>query len=235
MFRIVVFGAALVLVGCAPPPPGFRIHPPELRDRIGVIAIAVPRLPLGADEDGALRSQLDAQLGERLRAAGFGVVSSDEWERLWRSLASDVGGIYDPKTGAGDDAKFEIVYDAAFRELRASRGVDAVAFLSIELIHLFGVSERAAACGGRVEIFWPGGWHGQRATIATVACLELGIYDDLHGSVYGLRTLVEATETHGHQTRARRRRDERFADGEGLSQAIDRVVSPFVEKVRPSD
>ncbi|MEZ4281289.1 MAG: hypothetical protein R3F21_16930 [Myxococcota bacterium] len=228
-------GFVPAFAGCGKPPLGFQVPPDEIRDGFDVVAIAPMRLPPTEDGHLEVRAQLESLLRDRLIAAGLEVVGSDEFEPLWRSLSADVGGIHDPKTGVGDESKFEIVFDAAYRELRATRGVDAIAQLSIGFDPDFAVSDRAVACGGWSRIYWPGGWHGARATMVTVACLDLSLFDEFRRQLYGVRTPIEVVETHGHQTRARRRKGEAFADPEGLERALDRVVSSFVDVVGDGD
>lgn len=222
-------------MGCAQPPFGFGVPAEEVRDRFDVVALASIRLPSSFARRNEIASRLEAGLEERLVEAGLGVVPTSEFERLWRALADDVGGIHDPRTGMADDEKFEIVSDAAYRELRASRNVDAVAYLSVDLEYVYGVWEFVFACGGRTEIYWPGGWYGPRATMVTVACLELDVYDASRRHLYGVRSMVQVIETHGHQTRATRPDEEIFADVEGVSRSLDLVVSPFTKIVGRGD
>lgn len=229
---LAVLAGLACAMGCGATRSGFRVPGPEVRDLVGVVAIARPVVPYDVDAIGDLRTHLERSLIRSFESAGLRVVGSAEWEAAWRRSAADVGGVYDANTGEVDESKYEIVRQAVRRDLFTEHGVDAIAHLSIESEEHYGTSREVAACGRWVPVFWPGGWRGGKTTLVRVACLKIVIVDRAGRALYGLRTPLEVTETFGHQTRAVRGPAGLFRDRDELADALGRIVDPFVENER---
>jgi hypothetical protein len=205
-----VLAIATMLGGCVKPYDPFRIPSFELRDRVRTIAVAPLEVSSTLVDRSYTRAEIEPMVTERLRAGGFTIVPSDEMEVLWRRAAGDVGGIFDPVTGAADKERFTAVGAAVHRDLAWSP-VDY--------------------CGTRSDVYWPGGFipFEERATIVLVLCLNTGLYDLEGRELYGIRHGLEAIETYLGQTRAVRPMNERLRDRERLVQAVDATLGPLVK------
>jgi hypothetical protein len=122
-------GLALLVSGCAKPYNPFRIARDELRGRIHIIALAPIRVDPDVVDAVPARERIERMARERLSAGGFTVVETKEMERLWREAATDVGDVFDPITGKGDEKRFKLVEDAVYRELGSRYRVNAVLYL----------------------------------------------------------------------------------------------------------
>lgn len=222
---------AVVLTACAAPYDPFRIPIAELRSRVRTIAVA----PLLAAPDvvdvARAGATIEPLLADRIAAAGFAVVPSDVMERAWRRAAEDVGGVFDPVTGAADPERFEAVQAAVFRDLRTRHHVDAVLHATIAVVALPLTGGTVSYCGRRSDaIYWPSSAAGglrTEPTLVTVLCLNAWLYDMEQRELYGIRHGIEPVGTYLRQTRAVRPIAERLGDRARLTTAVDEVLGPL--------
>lgn len=208
----------------------FRVPAAEIRARVSRIALA----PLRAaskfvDRDG-VQQRLHRAIAARLTAGGFEVVDANVMSEIWRAAADDVGGIYDAKTGEGDDERWEAVRNATYRELRGAHEVDAVLYMGLVVESSYLDGRTAFVCGIRDELYWTGDW-GLMTVATAVQNLCLGVeLVDLDGRpLYSIQVGGENFETYAQQTLARRPIAERFRDAERLARIVDHVIGPLAD------
>jgi len=224
--------AAMLAAACqsAPKYDPFRVPAPELRARVARIALAPLRAPIGTVDRDSVQERIQRAITARLTAGGFEVVDVNVMSEIWRAASDDVGGIYDVKTGEGDDERWEAVRDATYRELRAAHAVDAVLYMGLVVESSYLDGRTAFVCGVRDELYWTGDWG--LATVATAVqnlCLGVELVDLDGRSLYSIQVGGENVETYAQQTLARRPIAERFRDGERLARIVDRVIGPLAE------
>ena len=78
-----------------------------------------------------VRKQFESLMTAKLSEAGFSVVPSDEYRKIWEQLVKAHGGVFDPVTGKKDDARYEAIQKKAAQEISARLPINAVLYLSI--------------------------------------------------------------------------------------------------------
>lgn len=194
---------------------------------IASLGSRVPRL--SSDQVAAV---FEGRAVERLEKAGVAVVGTGVWEEVWRRYADDIGGVYDATTGEADEEKYTTVKEAVTRELVEEHGVDAILFLLVAAVENEGVMRDVRACGGTVEVYWPGNWRArqpreQAATLVRSVCLVGSLQDSNGKELFGRQAPIAAIETRAEQTRAMRPSAEFFQDGYMIDNAIEFVLHPF--------
>lgn len=225
---------ALLASACTTTPyDPFRIPAAELRERVRIIALA----PLQANSEIAdrarAREQIEPLVIARLEAGGFEVVPSAEMERYWRAAAADVGDVFDPVTGKVDPERYDAVESAVFHELRSEHAADAVLWLRIYTVDLYGAGSRTTFCGTTDDVYWPAGQLSrlQTATLVFATCLSTTLYDMEERELYGIRSGLETVETFAWQTRAERPLEGRLRDPARLQQAVEQTLGPLADRL----
>lgn len=217
----------------------FRISESELRTRVQTIALAPLRVSPWLAEPAFARAQIEPLAVARLVEGGFAVVPSAEMERLWGSIAVEVGNLFDPESGEVDQERWEAVEAAVYRDLQSEHGVDAVLYLWISSVDLHIPPPNPAYCGIRDSLYWPNQNLGfaeytkakSSPTLARALCLNANLHDMETREIYGIRSGLELTETFASQTKAKRPMEERLRDPDRLQQAIEAVVGPLADAV----
>ena len=230
---------ALVSSACATPYDPFKIPDSELRERVKTIALAPLSVnPLLVDRSYA-RSQIEPLATARLTAGGFQVVPSEEMEKLWLSIATDVGELFDPVSGEVNDERYEAVESAVYRDLHSIHGVDAVLYLGVKLVYVHIPKGQAGYCGRTDDLYWPerkigfaDRLAGHHVTLAGTLCLEAKLFDMEERNIYGIRGGLEVFETYVWQTRYTRPVEERLHNLERLNEVIEVVVGPLADAAR---
>lgn len=178
---------ALIGAGCATSPTPynpFKIVQEELYGKVQTIALAPVGVPTGIEHPRSVQVKFEALIGAQLRAAGFSIVSSQKVVEIWKRMAAQSGGFYNPVDGRLDKAKFQAVRAHILRELGAQFKVDAVLYANIQVVHQVefagnkaswdGTSELVTSSGG-IDLFGPN-YHGRVSTLSLFVVLE-----DMHG------------------------------------------------------
>jgi hypothetical protein len=221
------------LAGCAGNPPSAPapFQPAEEMRQRGVrsIALAPLRVESGVVDAARARAELEPRITARLVAAGFAVVPSEEYERLWRATAGEVGSVWDPVTGKLDRARFDAVEASVQHELRVRLQADAVLRTSVVAAPFYLPGPTLWFYGTSELLYWPPAeaafTHLERATYAVASCLELRLVDLEERELYVDRGGLETIETYARQTRAERPFEERMRDPERLDQAVDYAIT----------
>jgi hypothetical protein len=116
------------------PDPALRIPEADFRARIHTLCLNPLRATVDLREAKTRLLGFEDLLQERLRAAGFALVSSDQVLETWRRAAADAGGYFDRDSGRRDEAKFDVVKQQALRTLQEQFGCDAILTPTIALV-----------------------------------------------------------------------------------------------------
>jgi hypothetical protein len=229
----------LVLLGCAVPPAPPPLQPAAEMQQRGVrtIALAPLRVDGGIAEPVRARSELEPRVTARLVAAGFTVVPSAELDGLWKSAAGEVGAVYDPVTGEVDRERFDAVQASVLHDLRVRHHADAVLHIAVVRVSFYLPDATLWFYGTKDLLYWPrqeGGLSGfDRATYATVSCLDLRLTDLDERELFTDRGGLETIETYARQTHAERPLDERMRDPKRLEQAVDYAMTALTGPAVP--
>jgi hypothetical protein len=96
--------------------------------RLGVIS---PVLPPGFTQREDLKAMLEAKVSDALRQAGFEVVGSEDYKAALDRFIAQLGGIYDPRTGALKRAQSSAADENARREFVDKDHLDGFVYLSL--------------------------------------------------------------------------------------------------------
>jgi hypothetical protein len=79
----------------------------------------------------SVRITFESLISDRLRAAGFEVVDPATGGAIGRRLVDSLGGLFDPRTGAVDTARAELVRARVIAALHAEHGADGMIYWRI--------------------------------------------------------------------------------------------------------
>ncbi|WP_395402006.1 hypothetical protein ACHMW6_28495 [Pseudoduganella sp. UC29_106] len=105
MRKLLVFALSLLLAGCVATTPSLpsdnRISPSFRQPPAGSLIVLLPAEVEAAELESGIAILMNA-LHQRLLASGYKVVKLDQdsHDAIWSQEVKDVGGIYDPNTGA---------------------------------------------------------------------------------------------------------------------------------------
>lgn len=80
------------------------------------------------------RKSFEALMTTRLSEAGFSVIPSKEYGKIWDRLAKEQGGFFDPGTGKKDKAKYEATQKKSVKEISAKFPINAVLYPSVVIV-----------------------------------------------------------------------------------------------------
>lgn len=175
---------ALVGAGCATPPPlpdPFKIAQDEFYRQIKTLALAPIAMPRGLEDPEPVRAKFESLITAKLREAGFSTAPSQQFADIWQRMADQVGGLFDPRTGQLDEAKFKTVREHALRELSATFKADALMQARIQPVT---VPFRARPFFQSSEATW----HGTSQSVESTGS---------RGSVGALSLIVTIVDSHG--------------------------------------
>ena len=219
---------ALTGAGCATDP--LKIAQHIIPGQIKTIALAPVGVPPDLGHPEPVMAKFESLLEAKLREGGFSIVPSREFVEIWKRMAEQVGGYFDPVTGKREEAKFRAVQEHALRELSATFKADALVQARIQPVTVpFRATE--ATWHGTSQLV-EGGW--QR--FGTIGALSLVItIVDSHGVVMytnagGIQLLAEFK---GNQL-VLVPRHELFTDEERNAAAVNIALGPLVKQSGPT-
>jgi len=132
-------GTLLLLVvvgGCATASPtsSFLIPEEQFRTRVKRIALAPIAVPpkLGVSEPTRLR--FDALIEAKVQEAGFAILPARDWAEVFTREQQEVGGLFDPQTGALDEAKVKAALARTVEAIRGKFQMDAILFPRVHVV-----------------------------------------------------------------------------------------------------
>lgn len=233
--RVASMLLAFLGLACVTPYDPFRVPAADLRTRIDTIALAPFYMDGSLGDEDSLGEELERMFTARLEARGLRVLPMELMREVWRRTGSEVGALYDPKTGKVDSERREAVEDEVYRELATAHEVDAILYSRVYLVDLYLVGSNVNLCGQKRRAYWGGDSFWGKATLVRGACLGVVLCDMEERELYGIRAGIETVETYALQTRARRPVAERFRNRAQLDQAVEAVVGPLADGVGGSN
>ena len=228
--------AAICAIGvaCATGYDPFKVPAERLREGVDTVALRPLAVHPDLVDPQRLRALIEPRAVAMLSEGGFEVVPPEEWERRWLATAREVGEIWNPISGARDDARYDAVMSAVRHDLAVERGVDAVVELHLfaEKVEASGWSPRL--CGVQREVYWPGREFplGSRVTLAYGLCVGVRVHDLDEREIYSIRHGLEFVDTYALQTNARLPLDQRLRDPERIEEALDVILGPLATRGR---
>jgi len=137
------------ITGCVTRYDPFVISRSEIYERVDTLAMMPLQCP-EFDRKEEVSARYEALITERLEAAGFKVIPSEESSSIRNSMVEQLGGIYDPNTGQVAEEKRQAVSDHLVQEMNAKFDIDAYIVPKIERVKA-GWSGNSAAWGGVTE------------------------------------------------------------------------------------
>jgi hypothetical protein len=120
----VIFLVAAI-TGCVTPPyDPFVISRSEIYERVDTLAMMPLQCP-DFDRKEEVSARYETLITERLEAAGFKVVPSEESSSIRNAMIEQLGGMFDPITGQVSEEKRQAVSDHLVQELNAKFEFDA--------------------------------------------------------------------------------------------------------------
>ena len=122
------------ITGCVTPVyDPFVISRSEIYERVDTLAMMPLQCP-DFDRKEEVSARYETLITERLEAAGFNVIPSEESSSIMNSKIEDLGGMFDPTTGEVDEEKRQAVSDHLLQELNAKFDFDAYIVPKIEIV-----------------------------------------------------------------------------------------------------
>jgi hypothetical protein len=170
---VLVLLATLTIGGCATQAPyrPFKVPESEFVAKVTTIALTPLMLPNDVDDPDAVRAKFEPLIESKLREAGFAIVPPAKVEEIRNQMLAEVGGVFDPKTGKADEAKFKAIREHTYRELASQFNATAVLHSSIEIVKASFNSNTAS-------------WHGTTESTSTA---QTGFAKVMEGFFYGGR------------------------------------------------
>jgi hypothetical protein len=216
----------------------YRIPKDQFARQIRTIALLPVALPRATKDGESVRQTFETLIAEKLRAKGFAVVPSSEFERTWRAFSERMGGLFDPLTGKGDDQKLAAVREHTARELATKH--DADAFLSPRIaidfvIPFAGVWGSSYAVWGEPLVFNGATIGGAPVNIpqaVDAAFLGVSIYDSAWVELYSIRSGIEWVKVFA--ARGYEDKPNPYRNPERNRNAVDIDLEPLVSPVSPA-
>ncbi len=125
---------AAAITGCVTTPyDPFILSRSEIYERVETLAMMPLQCP-DFDRKEEVSARYEALITERLEAAGFKVIPSEESSSIMNYKIEDLGGMFDPTTGEVDEEKRQAVSDHLLQELNAKFDFDAYIVPKIEIV-----------------------------------------------------------------------------------------------------
>ncbi len=112
------------ITGCVTPYDPFVISRSEIYERVDTLAMMPLQCP-DFDRKEEVSARYEALITERLEAAGFKVIPSEESSSIRNSMIEQMGGMFDPITGHVSEEKRQAVSDHLVQEMNAKFDIDA--------------------------------------------------------------------------------------------------------------
>ena len=191
---------AFFFVSCATTAPynPFKIAKEEIYGKVERVALVPVVVPEDLEDPGSVKAEFDSLIEAKLREAGFSVVPSEAYSKIWEQAIEKVGGCFDPITGKPDKAKLKTVQEQCHHQVCTKFNADALLYPSIVLVKA-NFHYNRATWDGVEENIGPKGWKGFFAGDyqGAVGALSLKVaLQDVHGAgMYlnrgGIQTLAK--------------------------------------------
>lgn len=133
----VALGLALLLSGCASsqaPYNPFRVPPEQWRGKVKIVALAPMYASRELENPNPATEKFLTMMKTELRGAGLTIIEPSEFKMIWDSMAAQVDGFYDPKTGQRDEVKLKAMRLHVYRELKGKFNIDALLFSYLTIV-----------------------------------------------------------------------------------------------------
>lgn len=243
---LVLAVVALIGAGCATAPyDPFKIPRDEFYGKIKTIALAPVGVPDDLEDAEPVKATFASLVEAKLRAAGFAAVPAREYAALQKSMAEQVGGLFDPATGRRDEAKVRTIREYVVRELNTKFQADAVLYPSIRSVKATFTQSRAK-WDGASEWLAPGGLGGvlffaNEHNSGTVGALSLIVVirtvqgPDVYAHAGGIqvRSRLSGPKLSGVRDFVPVPRSELFVDEKRNAEAVDIALGSLVRTTAP--
>ena len=239
--------AAFVALGCATTAPYEPYQIPREQFHATVRTIAVFRLMLPDDLENPdrVREKFEAMILTALEREGYRTVPPQQVTPIWEEITTQLGGLFDPMTGARDEEKFDTARLHALQEIATRFGADALLHPSIRVVDAKFDSGTARWCGSTQSMQSTGSSMLEAlagmSTSGTIkaTCLFVVVEDmsgvDLYKDMGGIEVLGSLV-VGGFEARPQ---GELFVDGErnqgAVASALGSLARPDVAAAPPTD
>lgn len=234
---LVVIGALALLAGARPAlaKPVYAVPEDSLRDRFHRIAFATPIAYSTDSARDSTAAAFELLLASRLTKAGFEVVAPSVGPAIGRRLVDSLGGLFDPKTGAIDSARSDLVRSRVIAALQDEHGADGILYWRIVQVKA-SFSSGTAQWDETKEKMEKKGFLGTiagpsyRGTVPAYSLLV--VVDDRTGrSLYMNRVGIAVAATLEKGRFADRSAAEALGDPDRNAMVVDKALEPFCTAV----
>lgn len=134
--RLITSLMAGLCFSCRPVPTTHRFVAPreQVYAEIDRIVLTPVVLAEGAEVPEAVLLELDSLIAVKVRDAGFGTVPSVVHAEVWTRNVEEIGGLYNPYTGAFDEERFRTAVERLRKELQEKFDPDALLYPEIQVV-----------------------------------------------------------------------------------------------------
>ncbi len=112
----------------------FVVPREQVYAEIDRIALTPVVLGEGVEIPEAVLSELDSLIAAKVHDAGFETIPSVVHAEIWARIVEEVGGLFNPYTGAFDEERFRTAVQQLKQELRAKFDPDALLYPEIQVV-----------------------------------------------------------------------------------------------------
>jgi len=132
---IAIIFIIIIEVGCATTvPKPFKIDKEEFFNKTKTIVMVPITIPDFIDNQNLIRAKFETMIEDKLRNAGFLIISSKEMDYIWNQHSEKIGGVFNPLTGKRDESKQSIVFENTMKELNIKYHPDALLYSGIIVV-----------------------------------------------------------------------------------------------------
>ena len=136
IMSIIPIVVALIAINCATTSPyePFKVTQKEFSNKVEIIAVAPVAVPEHLDNPDPVKARFASIIENKLRKAGFSIVSSGEYKMIWDQTIEKMGGYFNPVTGQKNVSKFKIIRKHCLQELCTKHSSNAVLYPEIRVV-----------------------------------------------------------------------------------------------------
>jgi hypothetical protein len=244
---ITLIAVAVIATNCATTTPyePFKIPQHEFCQKTKIIAVAPVAVPEYLETPDPVRARFASIIENKLLEAGFSIVSSEEYAKIWEQMIEKIGGYFDPFTGQRNESKFTLIRKHCLQELCTKYNSNAVLYPEIRVVKAWFTGCEANWHGAsdslkvptknKFESFWEtcGGGYGTLEAMSLIVTIKDMDNVVMYVNPGGIQVLTRIKDGEGFVPVPR---NELFVNAERNITAVEVALEPLVPQLeKPSN
>lgn len=162
----------------------FNIPREDFRRTTKIVGLADVQIPDGMPEPELISDNFRGLIEDRLRGAGYTLVTPQQYKTIWQSFEEQTGGFIDVETGERDHRAIALAMTGTLKQLDAGIALDAILIPTVVVVE-------APFGGGRAV------WHDTWQPIKTGSVVKGFFAGSPEGTMGALSLKLTAVDTDG--------------------------------------